>query len=84
MVATIIFGRNFNDTPQPMTVQGMPGWFSVPRQWYGKPFPGGSNQWIVCERADFSEPTYLAVLGDDGITMCFQQLLLEKLVGISA
>ena len=46
----------------------------------GKP----TNSWTVSPNEDFSIPTYNAVLGDDGITMCYQDLLLEKMIGLSA
>jgi hypothetical protein len=80
---TVEFGRGFTDVPQPMTLQGQTGWFSVPRQWYARPFEGGSNQWEVSPYPNFAQPVYLACLGDDLQTMVFQDLIQEKITGIS-
>lgn len=78
----ILFGRTFADEPQPMTCQGQTGWFSVPRQWYARQRAANDNQWEVSPNENF-QPCYIAVLGDDCITRVYQDLLLEKQLGIS-
>lgn len=66
-----------------MTMMGQPGWFSLPRHWYTRPYPGGSCQLLASPNANF-EPSYCCVLGDDGMTYVFQDLLREKILGISS
>jgi hypothetical protein len=81
-IVPTIFGRGFNDTPQPMSLQGQTGWFSVPRGWYCRPQPDASNQLYVSPNADFSAPVYLAVMSDDLQTMVFQDIYAEAAMGM--
>lgn len=81
-LTTTSFGRTFTDDCVPMTSRGQSGWFSVPRQWYAKADPDCASRWIVSPNSDYN-PAYLAQLGDDLQTMVFQDLLVEKLAGIS-
>lgn len=83
MAETLIpFGRNFNDTPQPATCNGLSGFWTLPRQWYTKPNPNGTNRLIASPNADFSNPVYDCAVGDDGITFVFQDLLQTKFAGL--
>jgi hypothetical protein len=77
----IVFGRTFTDEPQPMSLNGMQGWWSLPRQWYTRPVPDNQTQIEASPNANFS-PSYFCSIGDDRITWVFQDLLRDKLTGI--
>jgi hypothetical protein len=80
-IIPIVFGRNFNDTPQPVSVSGQTGWFSVPRQWFSKPNPDRPSELIVSPNQDYSQPVYYACIADDMMTMAFQDLYTESQMG---
>ena len=77
-ISTEIFGQTTTDTPRPMTVNGMPGWWSVPRHWYARQI-ANTPQWEVGESADFSGTLFVAVLADDLITMVFQDPMRDRI-----
>ena len=78
----MLFGRDFSDEPQPMTLHGMSGWWSVPRQWFTKPFPDAENRIYASPNADFSAPVYVCEIGDDRQTFVFQDLYRDMLTQI--
>jgi hypothetical protein len=78
----VTFGRVFSDGTLPITSSGQSGWFSVPRQWYAKQDPDCAGRWIVSPNSNYV-PAYYAQLGDDLQTMVYQDLILEKTLGIS-
>ena len=67
--------------PQPTTLQGMTGWWSVPNGWFIKPIPGTPNV-NACANADFSGQVYTCSIADDQINYCFQDLLRDKMNGV--
>lgn len=68
-------------TPQPMSLNGMPGWWSVPRGWYTRSVPDNATQLEVSPNANF-DPSRIASIGDDQITWVFQDYWLDKLTGL--
>ena len=81
---TIVFGRTFCDQPQPTTVRGETGWFTLPRQWATKPNPDNPAQILASPTGDFTvHPVYYCVLDDSGQVLAFQDLLLSKYAGTS-
>ena len=79
-----LFGRTFHDTPQPTSVQGETGWFTLPRQWATKPNPLNSSQLMASPTGDFNvNPVYFCVLDDSQQTYAFQDLLLSKYLNTS-
>jgi hypothetical protein len=69
----IIFGDNSGDViPQPYSFYGQYGtWFSVPLGWKVRTNENGTM--TASPNADFSTPTYDAVLNIDG-TLVFQDM----------
>jgi hypothetical protein len=81
-LTTITWNRQFSDSPQPATLMGMPGWWTLPRSWFTRSHPGGSNQLLASETEDFLGKVYTCVILDDGITYGFQDPLRDKLNGL--
>lgn len=82
--APIIFGRyKQNITPQATSVRGMSGWWTVPSGWFMQPAnvynPAfAPSETVASPNPDFSGPVYFCTLADDGMTMAFQDTLLNK------
>jgi hypothetical protein len=80
-ITTIPFGRNYSDTPQPVSVNGQTGWFSLPRNWHYRQSPDRASEVVASPNADFSPPVYHCCLADDMMTMAFQDIYVEAQSG---
>ncbi len=78
----IVWNRQFSDEPRPTTINGMPGYWTLPREWYTRPVAGNLAQLEASPNADFSGEVVTCELSDDGITLAFQSIMRNKLAGL--
>lgn len=82
-ITPITWNRQFSDSPQPTTKNGMPGYWTLPRNWYTRAVDGNSVQLQASPNADFSGECVICELADDGITLAFQSPLRDKISGMA-
>jgi hypothetical protein len=79
----IIFGRWKGDTtPQPTSVAGQTGWWTVPPGYYMKPAilfnpKAAPSEMVMSPDGSFTNPVYYCTLSDDGQTYAFRDQLLD-------
>ena len=83
------FGQ-VTETPRPFSYLGMPGWFSVPRNW-GLMTDINMQVWSspnqMTRNADGTisgNPLYSCVLGDDGQTYVFQDKRAQRKLNLDS
>lgn len=77
-----IFGASNSMSIQQTSVNGESGWFILPRGFFAKPSPTNNFELMASPNSDFSRPVYYCVLDDSMMNYAFQDLWLQKLLGI--